>query len=77
MASKLGRDLRIGFDDEHASALVRLGGGNRALKFGNRGDVQCDRPEARGMSREVDHRQDLVAGIFQQIVEAGAPSRSL
>ena len=29
------------------------------------------------MSREVDYRQDLVAGIFQQIVEAGAPSRSL
>ena len=59
MSSKLGRDLWIGFDDEHTSAVVRPGGGDRALKFGNRGDIQRDRPEARDMSREVDHRQDL------------------
>jgi hypothetical protein len=36
--------------------VVRLGGGNRTLKLGDRGDLLCDRAEARSVSREVDCR---------------------
>jgi hypothetical protein len=77
MAAQLGRRLRIGFDDQNGRAVVRLGGGNRALKLGDRGDLVCDRAEARGVGREVDYRQRLVAGVFQQVVEASTAGRGL
>src|SRR6516162_3743567 len=77
MASKFGRDLRIGFDDENGGPVIRLSGSNRALKLSNRGNLHRNRTEARGMSHEIDSRQRLAAGVLQQIVEACTPGGRL
>ena len=77
MAAQLGRRLRIGFDDQNGGPIVRLGGGNRMLKLGDRGDLVCDRAQARGVGCEVDYGQRLVAGVFQQVIEASTAGRGL